>query len=113
MSDLDPSPRPAGAARSLLLVVAVVIAIEVAGLGVLALLDLRDTTAQRLGSGIGVAAIIVAYAAAQVLAVVLLLRGVAAARSPLVVTQVLQVLVATGFRDRPMVALAVGCRQPW
>ena len=94
-------------ARRLVLVAAAVVTLEVAGLVVLAALDLRDTTSQRLGSGLGVAVIVLAYGAAQVFAIVLLLRGVAAARSPLVVTQVLQVLVATGFRDRPGVALAL------
>jgi hypothetical protein len=96
-----------GSARRIVLLVGVVVAAEAVALLVLAGLDLRDTDADRLGSGVGVAVLLAAYAVAQVVAVWFLLAGHAVARSPLVVTQVLQVLVATSLRDQPASALAV------
>lgn len=74
---------------------------------VLAVLDLRDIASDRLGSGIAVAVILAGYGTAQIVAIRLLLQGYAVARSPLVVTQILQGLVATNLRDNPPLALAV------
>lgn len=96
-----------GTARSLVLVAGLIIVVEAVGYLVLAALDLRDSGAGRLGSGVGVALMLIAYAVAQVMAVRFLLRGAAAARSPLVVTQILQLLVSTSLRDSPTLALSV------
>lgn len=107
----EPPPEPpaglTGTARSLVLLAGLVVAIEAAVYLVLAALDLRDSGSGRLGSGVGVALILVAYAVAQLVAIRFLLRGAAAARSPLVVTQILQLLVSTSLRDSPTLALSV------
>lgn len=92
----------------LLLVAAVVVLVEALAYTVLAALDLADLSSERVGSGLGVALVLVLYGLGQLVAMRLLLRGVAAARSPLVVTQILQVLVATSLRDQAGLALAVG-----
>ncbi len=105
MTDQHP---PAGLARTLLLVAGAVVLVESAAYLVLAALDLRDTPSDRLVSGIGIAVLLAAYGVAQLVAMRLLLRGVAGARAPLVVTQLLQALVATGLRDEPRLAAAVG-----
>lgn len=107
--DRTPSGRaaPRGTARTLILVAGAVVTVEALLYVVLALLDLRDIASDRLGSGIGVAAILVGYGVAQIVAIRLLLQGHAVARSPLVVTQILQVLVATNLRDDPALAVAV------
>lgn len=75
---------------------------------VLAVFNLRDVETGRLASGLGVALMLVGYGAAHLVAVRKLLQGYAAARSPVVVTQLLQGLVATNLRDTPGLALAVG-----
>ena len=74
---------------------------------VLAVLDLRDIGHRPLGSGLGVAAVLAGYGAAQLVACPLVAAGRRPARSPVVVTQLLQVLVATNLRDTPGLALAV------
>jgi len=98
---------PAGTARTLLLVVAVIVVIESVVYLVLAALDLRDTPQERLGSGIGIAVLLAAYGLGQLVAARLLLKGRAGARAPLIVTQLLQVLIATNLRGEPRLALAV------
>ena len=75
---------------------------------VLAVLNLRDIDTARLASGLGVAVVLAGYGAAHLVAIRLLLKGHATARSPVVVTQILQGLVATSLRDSPGLALAVG-----
>ncbi len=84
-----------------------VISAEALLLVVLAVLNLRDIQTDRLASGLGVAVVLVGYAAAHLVAIRLLLQGNAGARSPVVVTQLLQVLVATSLRDTVALALAV------
>ncbi len=107
--DIAAGPRePTGTARHLILAAGAVVLAEALLFVVLAALDLRDVDADRLGSGIGVAVILIGYGVAQVVAVRLLLKGQAVARSPLIVTQILQALVATSLRDTPALAAAVG-----
>lgn len=105
-----PAEQPtdlAGTARSLVLLAGLIIVIEAVSYLSLAALDLRDSGGGPLGSGVGVALILIAYAVAQLVAIRFLLRGVAAARSPLVVTQILQLLVSTSLRDTPTLVLSV------
>lgn|GEM_PF-3962042 len=104
---MDDPQRPSGTARALLLVVAAIVVIESAVYLVLAALDLRDTPSERLGSGIGIAVLLAAYGLGQLAAARLLLRGRSGARAPLIVTQLLQVLIATNLRGEPRLALAV------
>jgi hypothetical protein len=96
-----------GTARALVLVAGVIVLVEAAAYLVLAALDLRDAGAGSLGSALGVALLLVVYGGAQLVAIWFLLGGSAAARSPLVVTQLLQVLVAFSLRDTGAVAIAI------
>lgn len=104
-----PSGRrePSGTARVLLMIAAVIVVAESAVYLVLAALDLRDTPSERLVSGIGIAVLLAAYGIGQLVAMWLLLQGRRGARAPLIVTQLLQALVATSLRDEPRLALAV------
>lgn len=104
----DPSRAPTGTARTLLIIAAIIVLVEASVFLILAALDLRDLNTDRLASGIGIAVLLAGYAVAQMAAVYLLLRGRAGARAPLIVTQVLQVLVATNLRDEPSLAWGVG-----
>ncbi|MGA8852230.1 MAG: hypothetical protein WB508_10985 [Aeromicrobium sp.] len=108
--DQAPAGRsaPTGTARRLILLAAGVVSCEALLFVVLAVLNLRDIDSGRLVSGLGVAVVLAGYAAAHLLAIRLLLQGHAAARSPVIVTQILQGLVATNLTDAPALALAVG-----
>lgn len=97
--DDSPGDRPAGVARALLLGAATIVGIEAAGLATLAALDLADLAPGRAGIGVGVAIMLLAYAGGLVLAAVKVVGGSAAARSPLVVAQLIQALLAWNFRD--------------
>lgn len=99
--------EPSGTARALLMIAAVIVVAESAVYLVLAALDLRDTPSERLVSGIGIAVLLAAYGIGQLVAMWLLLQGHRGARAPLIVTQLLQALVATSLRDEPRLALAV------
>lgn len=99
---------PSGQARTFLLVAAVVVVVESLAYLALSVLDVLDAPADERGVHYGAAALIVAYGLGQLVAMRLLLRGSAGARAPLVVTQVLQVLVATSLRDQPNLALGIG-----
>ncbi len=110
MTPETPSDQPAnltGTARVLVLVAGLIIVVEAVVYLSLAALDLRDSGSGQLSSGIGVALVLVAYGVAQLVAIRFLLRGAAAARSPLVVTQILQLLVSTSLRDNSTLALSV------
>lgn len=110
MTDEPTSPartRLTGTARALVLLAGLIVLVEAAGYVVLAALDLRDSGAGSLGSGVGVAVLLIAYAAGQLAAIWFLLGGAAAARSPLVVTQLLQLLVAYSVRDTGSVAVGI------
>ncbi len=93
------SARPTGAARALLLGAASIVGLEAAALATLAVLDLADLTPGRTGVGIGVAIMLLAYAVALSVAALKVVGGSLAARSPLVVAQLLQALLAWNFRD--------------
>lgn len=104
----DPDGAPSGVARRLLLVAAVIVVVESLGYLTLAGLDLRDMDWDRWPTGLGIAVLLAGYGIAQLIAMRMLLLGRAGARAPLIVTQLLQALVATGLRDQPMLAAAIG-----
>ncbi|KQY59732.1 hypothetical protein ASD11_09345 [Aeromicrobium sp. Root495] len=91
--------RPTGAARRFLLVVFGIVAVEALGLVTLAVLDLTDLNSDRLGLGVGAALLLAVYAAAMVWAAVRVLRGHSWGRGFLVLTQLIQVLIAYNARD--------------
>lgn len=93
------SGRPAGAARSLLLVAAAIVLLEALGYIVLAVLDVFDLSRDRLGTGIGVGLVLLAYGLGQAWAAWRVAHGDAWARSPLVVTQAIQLLIAWNVRE--------------
>lgn len=97
--DDSPGGRPEGAARALLLGAATIVGVEAAGFTALAVLDLADLAPGRAGIGVGVAIMLLAYAAGLVLAAGKVVGGSASARSPLVVAQLIQALLAWNFRD--------------
>jgi len=104
---MSESRRPAGTARVLLLIAAVVVVAESCVYLALAALDLRDTPQERIVSGIGIAVLLAAYGIWQLVAMWFLLKGRAGARAPLIVTQLLQALVATNLWGVPGLALTV------
>jgi len=104
----ETAPKSPGLARTLLILASLIVLAEAAVFIVLALLDLRDTPSERLASGIGVAVLFTAYGIGQLVAMAMLFKGRSGARAPLIVTQLLQVLIATNFRDDPQLAFTVG-----
>ncbi len=106
-SPLDQPSNLTGTARTLVLLAGLIIAVEVVAYLLLAAFDLRQSGSGQLVTGIGVAVMLIAYGAAHLVAIRFLLRGSAAARSPLVVTQILQLLVSTSLRDSSTLALSV------
>lgn len=94
-------------ARVLLGVAAVIVVAESCVYLTLAALDLRDTPSERVVSGIGIAVLLAAYGIGQLVAMWLLFKRRAGARAPLIVTQLLQVLIATNLRGEPRLAWAV------
>lgn len=99
---------PAGTARALLIIAAMIVTVESLVFLALAALDLRDTPSERLVSGVGIAVLLAAYGIGQLVAMAMLLKGHSVARAPLIVTQLLQVLISTNLRDEPRLALSVG-----
>lgn len=86
--------RPSGLARTLLLLVAVIVSAEALTYIVLAVLGAADLSDDRLGFGIGTAVFLAVYGLGQLWAAWRIVPGDAWARSPLVVTQIIQVLIA-------------------
>jgi len=101
------SGRPAGVARALLLVAALAVAIEASFFIGWAVLDLLDLSSERLGLGIGTAVFLAAYGLGQLIASRGLLRGSSWARGPLVMTQIIQLLLAWSYRDVAAVPVIV------
>lgn len=93
------STRPAGLARTLLLVVLTIVGVEAAALVLLAVLDLADLDGDRIGLGVGAALLLVVYAGAMVWAGLRVLHGHTWGRGFLVLTQLIQVLIAYNARD--------------
>jgi hypothetical protein len=91
--------RPDGVARRLLLTAAAVVWAESIVFGVLVVLDVADLSGDRLGFGIGSGVLLTIYGAGQAWAVWRVTLGDAWARSPVVVTQLIQLLLAWNLRN--------------
>ncbi|MDX6277963.1 MAG: hypothetical protein QOJ72_2091 [Nocardioidaceae bacterium] len=91
--------RPGGVARRLLLIAAAVVWAESIVFGVLVVLDVADLSGDRLGFGIGSGVLLTIYGAGQAWAVWRVTLGDAWARSPVVVTQLIQLLLAWNLRN--------------
>jgi hypothetical protein len=101
--------RPSGTARNLLLVAAVIIAAEAVTSVVLAILGIVDLDGDSLGTGIGVSLILAVYGGFQAWAVWQVTEGDRWARSPLVVTQIIQLFIAFNLADIPVwISVLVG-----
>ncbi|MEJ7635194.1 hypothetical protein [Aeromicrobium sp.] len=94
--------RPAGTARTLLIVATVIVFAEALTCLVLAALGAIDLTRDRAGVGIGVALILAVYGVFQAWAVWRVTEGDYWARSPLVVTQIIQLIIAFNLADVPL-----------
>ena len=103
----EPAAGTIRTARALLVIAALIVAAEATVFVVLAALDVRDTPAERMASSIGVAVLLAGYGIGQLVAMTMLFKGRAGARAPLIVTQLLQVLIATNLRAEPQLAWAV------
>jgi hypothetical protein len=102
--------RPSGTARHLLLIVAVIVSLEGAVFGVLAVLELFSVSSDRVGLGVGATLFLLIVAAGLLWAAWRVVEGDAWARSPLVFAQLIQLGLAWNFRGDPAwlaVALAV------
>lgn len=104
-----PEPLPKSA-RILLGIAAVVVAVESLAYVVLAVLDLADVSSERLGLGVGAGILLGIYGVGQLFAAWRVLQGESWARSPLVVTHLIQLLLAWNLRneDSPWLAILMG-----
>jgi len=93
--------RPAGTARNLLLLAAAIVLAEAATCVVLAVLGATDLDGDSIGTGIGVSAILAVYGGFQAWAAWRVTLGELWARSPLVVTQIIQLIIAFNLADIP------------
>ena len=94
------APEPLSkAARTLLTIAGLVVAVEALAYVVLAVLDLANVSSERLGLGVGAGILLGVYGAGQLFAAWRVTRGEAWARSPLVVTHLIQLLLAWNLRD--------------
>lgn len=101
--------KPSGMARILLLVAAAIVLAEAATCVVLAVLGAIDLDGGSVGSGVGVSVILVVYGAFQAWAAWRVTEGDHWARSPLVVTQIIQLIIAFNLADIPIwVTVLVG-----
>lgn len=101
-ADAVTSPgRPAGTARTLLIVAAVIVLAEAMTCLVLAVLGAVDLSRERAGTGIGVALVLAIYGGFQAWAMWRVIEGDHWARSPLVVTQIIQLIIAFNLADVP------------
>lgn len=94
-------------ARTLLGIAALVVAIEALAYVVLAVLDVADVSRERLGLGVGAGLLLAVYGVGQLFAAWRVYQGESWARSPLVVTHLIQVLLAWNMRDGDTAWLAV------
>ncbi len=106
---VTPTQRPSGAARTLLLIAAAIVVVESAVYLVLAVLGGLDASRDRAGAGIGVALVLAAYGGFQAWAAWRVTEGDSWARSPLVVTQLVQLVIAFNLDGVPTaLTLAMG-----
>ncbi|MEG9226502.1 hypothetical protein [Aeromicrobium sp. Sec7.5] len=93
--------------RRLLTVAAAVVTVEALAVIALAVADLGSINGERVAVGVGVAVFFLLYGGTQLVAAVLLLRGRHGARGPIVMTQLLQLLIAWSLRNVDGDVLAV------
>jgi hypothetical protein len=99
-------------ARTLLGIAAIVVAVEALAYVVLAVLDVADVSSERLGLGVGAGLLLAIYGLGQLFAAWRVSQGESWARSPLVVTHLIQLLLAWNLRDGDTTWLAIvlgGC----
>ncbi|WP_332642774.1 hypothetical protein [Aeromicrobium sp.] len=94
-------------ARTLLGIAAVVVAVEALAYIVLAVLDLADVSRERLGLGVGAGLLLAIYGIGQAFAAWRVSQGESWARSPLVVTHLIQLLLAWNLRNEDTAWLAI------
>lgn len=94
-------------ARTLLGIAAAVVTVEALAYVVLAVLDVADVSRERLGLGVGVGLLLAIYGGGQLFAAWRVLQGESWARSPLVVTHLIQLLLAWNLRDGDTTWLAI------
>ena len=96
-------------ARNLLLLAAAIVLVEAVTCVVLAVLGLIDLDENSVGTAIGVSVILAVYGGFQAWAAWRVTEGEQWARSPLVVTQVIQLIIAFNLADVPLwVTVLVG-----
>jgi hypothetical protein len=94
--------RPSGTARNLLLVAALIVVAEALTCLVLAVLGVTDLGGDSVGSGIGVSVVLAVYGGFQAWAAWRVTEGDQWARSPLVVTQIIQLIIAFNLAGVPV-----------
>lgn len=99
---MSPVEQPSGTARRLLIVAAAIVLAEAMTCLVLAALSVLDLSGDDVGTGIGVAVILAVYGAFQAWAAWRVTEGDNWARSPLVVTQIIQLIIAFNLADVPV-----------
>ncbi len=99
-ADAVTSPEPvAKPARALLTIAAIVVGIEAVAYVALAVLDIANVSSERVGLGVGAGVLLAAYGGAQLFFAWRVSQGESWARSPLVVTHVIQLLLAWNLRN--------------
>ncbi len=96
MTTPDSVAKPA---RVLLSIAAIVVAIEAVAYIVLAVLDLANVSSERVGLGVGAGVLLAAYGAGQLFFAWRVSQGESWARSPLIVTHLIQLLLAWNLRN--------------
>jgi hypothetical protein len=94
-------------ARTLLGIAALVVVIEALAYVVLAVLDVADVSRERLGLGVGAGLLLVIYGVGQMFAAWRVSQGESWARSPLIVTHLIQLLLAWNLRNGDTAWLAI------
>ncbi len=100
--DVSANERPSGTARNLLLVAAAIVVAETLTCLALAVLGVTDLGGDSVGSGIGVSIILAVYGGFQAWAAWRVTEGDQWARSPLVVTQIIQLIIAFNLVGVPV-----------
>jgi len=93
--------QPAGTARTLLLVAALIVLVEAVTCIALAVLGVIDLDRDDVAPAVGVAVILVVYGGFQAWAAWRVTQGEQWARSPLVVTQIIQLIIAFNLAETP------------
>ncbi len=91
--------RVTPSARTFLGIVTVVVALEALAVITVALLGIADVSGARIGVGLGVGTLLIAYGFGLLFATWQLRRGRRWARAPILVAQLIQLLLANDARD--------------